>query len=1455
MMYFRKIGLLLLLEFFAMRSFAVTNPNDSNWVYNVTGGGSFCSNAAPVGVGLDGSQWGYHYQFYKDGVAYGSLVSGTGGAISMYVSEAGTYTCQEANGSGTWMNGSVNAVVSPNPVMTSVSTDTICSGNSPGLSFTSTIPSTYSWVATENISTTGESTTLQSTNVLDNAIINTTTLYQTVVCTVTPTSIVGGCVGNPQTIYIVVKPLVDSRLNTSINSGGTYWEPSANSFTNCTGYTTSPQYVFVAVNGSSTELTNTAYSINWGDGTPTQNIPLPFNTFSHQYSNLGTFQIALSTSNDTLGCSLNRTYVFFNGNTPGGGLININNTSDCAPYTVTWPIDPQTFQNPPGTTYVFSVNDGSPELHCSQSNLPNEISHTFFQGSCGVLPNNAFTISFTINNACNIVSTSTSIHAALKPTASFTLSDTLVCIDNNLLATNHSTGSYFSNSNCSDFFNYVWKINDETSSPDWTKVNNGNDVMVQFHTPGTYKIKLIMTKPGSTIGRCNLDTLEKTVYVYPNPSYITQPASSNECIGGIASPLNVSYINGAGTPSYQWYSSPVNSNTAGTIISGATSSTYIPPTFASGTNYYYCVIHFNSGGCNNFTSNTASVTINPDPVITLQPQSATLCVGGILPSPLSVSYSGGVGSPSYQWFSNTVNSNVGGTLIAGANGAAYLPPLSTAIGTFYYYVKLSMSGSGCDTVVSNATPISVIPNPVITSQPIASQSLCQYAVPVNLVVVATGGLGAFVYQWYSNITNNNTGGTIISGATSSSYTPPTLTSGTKYYYCMITQSGGSGCVVTSNTAKVIVNPLPGKPSTPVANSPVCQSTQSVCYTSGSSSYQWQMFPISAGAFSANETSNMPTITWNSGFYGTARILVRGVNSCGIGSPSDSLYIMVNPIPLKPDKPTGTDTLHCSSTTSSSYFTHSLGYTSSYTWTILPSTAGSISNYGVVTWSQAYSGSAKIFVNGNSNCGTGPTSDTLYLNTQTLPGKPSVPMGTVHFCQGTFSSNYTTMGGLAASSYLWQIYPSNAGSVSGSSTSCTIAWNSNFAGNAKLIVRGVNSCGTGIYASDTLIITITPPAFTNVSITPSIASICYTDSVMLSLNGMPSSGTYTYQWYANSINNNTSGTLISGATSPNYLPSNTAVGTTYYYCMVTQVGGNGCYPSINPVSVSITGTVGNAGTISGVSSVHPGDTSIVYSISPIQNASNYIWTLPAGVTGNSTTNNISVNFGANILQGSISVRGNNACGLGNISTMVFNVDTFRTLNLHLYLEGLYNQGTHLMNAAMDGNTGLPKWGSSIADKIDVRLFHATSPFSLIANFNNISLSSAGNAIVPIPASLNGNYYVSIRNRNHLEAWSASPISFNSWIIHYDFSTSNFQAYGLDAQKQVVYGVFALYVGDVDQSTFVDLDDFLIFEPNLTNGSVGFLTSDFDGSGYVDLDDFVLFEPSITEGNSSQFPGKK
>jgi hypothetical protein len=59
----------------------------------VTGGGSYCEGGNGLGIGLDGSQTGHSYELYLDGQPTGTVVAGTGNALTFEnITAIGTYT-------------------------------------------------------------------------------------------------------------------------------------------------------------------------------------------------------------------------------------------------------------------------------------------------------------------------------------------------------------------------------------------------------------------------------------------------------------------------------------------------------------------------------------------------------------------------------------------------------------------------------------------------------------------------------------------------------------------------------------------------------------------------------------------------------------------------------------------------------------------------------------------------------------------------------------------------------------------------------------------------------------------------------------------------------------------------------------------------------------------------------------------------------------------------------------------------------------------------------------------------------------------------------------------------------------------------------------------------------------------------------------------------------------------
>ncbi len=100
----------------------------------------------------------------------------------------------------------------------------------------------------------------------------------------------------------------------------------------------------------------------------------------------------------------------------------------------------------------------------------------------------------------------------------------------------------------------------------------------------------------------------------------------------------------------------------------------------------------------------------------------------------------------------------------------------------------------------------------------------------------------------------------------------------------------------SDTMTLTFDYLPGTPQMPqgpesVDLSQVTTSGYTTNSTAGAESYQWIIYPDSAGTISGSDT--VGTVNWNPDFEGEAWIKVAGVNNCGNGSFSDSLVVVVS----------------------------------------------------------------------------------------------------------------------------------------------------------------------------------------------------------------------------------------------------------------------------------------------------------------------------------------------------------------------------------------------------------------------------------------------------------------------------------------------------------------------------------------------------------------------------------
>ncbi|RXP52394.1 PKD domain-containing protein, partial [Lutibacter sp. HS1-25] len=344
-------------------------------------------------------------------------------------------------------------------------------------------------------------------------------------------------------------------------------------------------------------------------------------------------------------------------------------------------------------TYNWTFTGGTP----TNSNQLNP-------GSINYSTPGLYTITLEVTNACGVSNTATEIFEIFPvPTITNTNLDQTVC--SGTPTTEVILTSNYPNTT------YSWTAIASAGITGYISSGNSEIIPVQtiFNSTSGSGTVIYTIKP--KIDGCVGTSIDYIITVDPAATITSQPVSSEVCLGGVANLLQVTYV-GPSTPTYQWYKNSVDATTGGTAITGANTATYDPPTDTVGTIYYYVVIEFASGGCSQITSNTAEVIVEEGITVAPPRTVETICNGGTATA-MEVTYSGGTGTPSYQWYVTTTNPATGGIPISGATNASYTPPAYTSIGDYYYYVEVRLSGDGCGAVNSAIYQVTVVADPVI----------------------------------------------------------------------------------------------------------------------------------------------------------------------------------------------------------------------------------------------------------------------------------------------------------------------------------------------------------------------------------------------------------------------------------------------------------------------------------------------------------------------------------------------------------------------------------------------------------------------------------------------------------------------------------------------------------------------------------------------------------------------
>ncbi len=427
-------------------------------------------------------------------------------------------------------------------------------------------------------------------------------------------------------------------------------------------------------------------------------------------------------------------------------------------------------------------------------------------------------------------------------------------------------------------------------------------------------------------------------------------------------------------------------------------------------------------------------------------------------------------------------------IIDNGDGTATFSPAIAGNGIHeieYTYV----SGSGCSNSIIRE--ITVFKSP--TANVLGTDTVC-VGVPNDFSIYLTG-----TPPWNITYTDGSDTYNVVT-----SENPYIFTSTNPGTYSVTALTDGSGCAGTDlgNSAVLVNWPHPGKPSTNIfsGTTTFCEGENIILETNPAQIYYWN-----------NGVSTRQNTITESGDYWVSIIDENGCFS----DNSDTTTVIVNKTARKPLSISGNDDF-CQNQSNTSYSSYSL-YADTYNWDLQPSGAGTIIGNGPdieIDWEDTFSGIAKLSVYGsNVNCGSGPTSDTLYISLDPLPDNPGPISGDQVVCQGQGSLSYSIDPVPNATSYAWNLPANVVFDGSSNGNSITVNYLDN-ATSGDIQVTAFNPCGASLGSSSVTIdvqTESTDPSGINITNN----NICQGTPKTLSVVGGSLGVGATWKWYLDS----------------------------------------------------------------------------------------------------------------------------------------------------------------------------------------------------------------------------------------------------------------------------------------------------------------------------------------------------
>lgn len=415
-------------------------------------------------------------------------------------------------------------------------------------------------------------------------------------------------------------------------------------------------------------------------------------------------------------------------------------------------------------------------------------------------------------------STGRRVRVYSQPTVSVDGSDVDICAGGSV--TYNGTGGSGSGTG-----SYQWQSGPSATGP-WSNIGGETNSSITYTLAPGNTVYLRIAYTTSSTGCGTVYSAARRVSSYFDPSVTISGSNTTVCSGASVTFTATGNL-GTGSGSYQWQQSS-SSTGPFTSISGQTSTSYSAPTGTVGTTYYRVTYSTPGDGCDVATSLVRSVTVVPDPTVSISGTDVIVCTG--TGASYTITGNNGTGGATIVWESGPTTTGPW-SVISGATTATYNAPTSS-VGVTYYRATYSTSGSGCDPAVSAVRRVEVVADP--TAPTTATFTPNQATVCTGITLTLTGpasggdsGLGCEIHYRYS--TSSGSGGSwVYTGTTIPSFTSATVSGSTNIIQAArINCQTGCDASGYATVASWSVVPQPEAPTLAIGNpnvSSVCIGT-------------------------------------------------------------------------------------------------------------------------------------------------------------------------------------------------------------------------------------------------------------------------------------------------------------------------------------------------------------------------------------------------------------------------------------------------------------------------------------------------------------------------------------------------------------------------------------------------------------------------------------------------------